>query len=600
VEVDINDFRRNKVKSLTFAAYSFSVPVLLGLAAGVLLLGYSLTTSALLACMFASHTLLAYPIVGRYGVTKIRSVNITVIGTAIIDTLALLTLAVIVSGHRGDLQALHWVKFLVAVAIFGATVFVGFPLIARFFFKRNTDSIAQYIFVLAMLFLSAFFAQAIGLESIIGAFITGIAFNRLIPSTSALMNRLDFVGNALFIPIFLISVGMMVDFRGLFTSVHSIVVALTMIAVAIVSKYIPAYLVQKSFRLKPVERTMIFGLSNARAAATLAAVIVGHREGLLGSEVINGSVVMILATCVVSSFATERAARRLATTHTKSVAGIGRKFGKILIPVSNPDTIDRLIEFATMIRSPKSKEPLYALYVSDRQSVTTGNWKQGDTLLEKAAFSAAASDTALEMVHCADNNIAQGIVKAIKNQCITDVVLGLHRSGLGSRQLAMRLSTLLKNTSQTVFVVRLLHTAGTFQRIVVAIPPRAEYEAGFARWLYRLSNLHVRASAKLVFYGTTATLSKIQRMNQAHEESFGIELNEYTLPFNLRSFADKLKENDLFVTVAARRTAISFTSGMDKLHDALSRHFAERNILVIYPEHYMSDEEQIKFLGGGK
>lgn len=600
VEVDINGFKRNKVKSIVFSLYSFTIPMALGVVVGLFVFRYSVATSALLACMFASHTLLAYPIASRYGVTKIRSVNMTVVATVIIDTLSLLTLAVVVGNHKGELDTLHWVRFAFLILAFGVTVLLGLPLVARYFFKHNTDSIAQYIFVLAMMFLSAFFAQVIGMEGIIGAFLSGIALNRTIPSTSALMNRIDFVGNALFIPIFLISVGMLVDLSVLFTSLQAVVVALVMTATAIIGKYIPAYLTQRTFKLKLVERTMIFGLSNAHAAATLAVVIVGRQIELFNDDVLNGTVIMILVTCIVSSFATEKASRHIAAT-TKLSVDMGRKTGKILIPVSNPDTIERLVELAIMIRNDSSREPLCAIYISDMQQVDKSRWEHGERILEKAAFCAAASDVALEMIHDANNNAARGIIKAVKDHSITDIVLGLHQSSsFGDALFSMRLSTLLKGTSQTVFVAKLLHHANTIQRIVAVIPPHVEYEAGFAHWFYRLGNLHKQTNAKLIFYGNAQTLEKVRQLNRHGENALEVQLVEFNQWSHLHTLAGTLKPDDLFVVIATRKAAVSYTHAMEKLHVVLGKYFIGNSIMIIYLKQYVSDEEQVKFLSGEK
>ncbi|MDR3297509.1 MAG: cation:proton antiporter [Prevotellaceae bacterium] len=599
VEVDINDFKKNKSRSIVFGAYTFAIPTLMGLAAGIWLLGYSLATSLLLCCMFASHTLLAYPIAGRYGVAKNRAVNIAVIGTIIADTLALLMLAVVVGGQRGQHDALSWLTFVLLIVAFGLVVLFVFPWIIRLYFKRNTDSIAQYIVVIAFMFLSAFLAQAVGMEPIIGAFLAGIAFNRLIPSTSTLMNRIDFVGNAIFIPIFLVSVGMLVDVK-VFGMTSTLLVAATMTVVAIVSKYVAAWLTQRTFKLQTVERTMIFGLSNAHAAASLAIVMVGREVGLLSSDVFNGTIVMILVSCLISSLATERASRELAASAAVSVS-MGRKYGKILIPVSNPHTIDRLVEFAVAIRASRNSEPLYAIYVSDKQNITEELWEHGERVLEKAAISAAASDTALEAIHHADDNIARSIIKAMREHGITDVVLGLQQStNIASAIFSMRLSTLLKGCTQTVFVARLLHPISVFRRIVVAIPPRAEYEAGFARWLHRVGNLHRQTGARFVVYGNNNTLSRVRELNQSNRYPYDIWTMEFTQWSNYQLLAHDLHSDDLFVAVAARKTAVSYSPQIEKLHDTLTKHFANRNLLLVYPEHYSSDEEQVQFLGGGK
>jgi len=213
LEIDLEEFRRNRFKSLVFGLYTFLLPMLLGTPVAYYLLGFSFPSALLLAGMFASHTLLAYPIASRYGIARIRSVTLTIGGTIITDILALLVLAAVTGMTRGDISVGFWLKLAVGTLIFGAIVFFLFPLVANWFFKNFEDNVAQYIFVLAMVFLGAFLAEVAGLEAIVGAFLAGLALNRFIPHSSALMNRIDFVGNAFFIPFFLISVGMLVDFR---------------------------------------------------------------------------------------------------------------------------------------------------------------------------------------------------------------------------------------------------------------------------------------------------------------------------------------------------------------------------------------------------
>ncbi len=600
VEVDIDDFKNNRFKSIGYGLYAFVIALGIGIVLALYVLKFDLITSVLLASMFSSHTLLAYPIVSRYGITKIRAVSITVIGTIITDTLSLLTLAVVVGSKDGNLDALHWVQFIGQFLLFSAAILFGFPWVTRQFFKRNTDSVAQYIFVLAMLFIAAFGAQLIGMEGIIGAFLAGIALNRLIPSTSALMNRIDFVGNAIFIPFFLISVGMIVDVRVFLQGPNALIVAATMAIGAMMAKFLAAWATQKTFNLRADERNLIFGLSNAHAAAALAVVVVGRRIELFNDDVLNGTVIMILITCIVSSFATERAARKIAA-QSKRHATAGRKSGRILIPVSNPATIERLVEFATMIRGEKSKEPLYALYISDKQSVSEEKWEQGKRILEKAASYASASDTELEMVHLAHNSIAKGVIKATNTLHITDVVLGLHQNtDLANAMFAMRLNTLLKGSKQTIFVSQLHQPINTVRRIIVAVPARAEYEAGFSRWLYRLGNLQKQINAKLIFYANRATIDHIEALNQKNETVFDIQLMEFDIRTGLRALVHEVHKDDLFVAVGARATSVSHAPIIERLYAILTDHFAHSNLLIIYPEPYGSDEEQHKFLIGGK
>ncbi|PKP35973.1 MAG: sodium:proton antiporter, partial [Bacteroidetes bacterium HGW-Bacteroidetes-15] len=209
LEINMDEFKRNSSKSLMFGLYTFLIPMILGILSSYYILNLSMLSSILVASMYASHTLIAYPILSKLGVTKSRAVNIAVGGTMITDTLALLVLAVIVGLTTGEVNSAFWIKLSVSILSFGLIVMLLFPIIGRWFLKRYEDNVSQYIFVLVMVFLGAVLAEAAGIEAIIGAFLSGLALNRLIPSTSPLMNRIEFVGNAVFIPFFLIGVGML-------------------------------------------------------------------------------------------------------------------------------------------------------------------------------------------------------------------------------------------------------------------------------------------------------------------------------------------------------------------------------------------------------
>jgi Kef-type K+ transport system membrane component KefB len=263
LEIDLADFKKNSKKSLVFGLYTFIIPMTLGTLAGLYILEFPLPTSVLLASMFASHTLIAYPLISKMGVAKNKAVNITVGGTLITDTLVLLVLAVIVGMTTGEVNTEFWVRLSISIIIFGLIVMLLFPIIGRWFFKRFDDNVSQYISVLVMVYLGAVLAEMAGIEAIIGAFLAGLALNRLIPHTSPLMNRIEFVGNAIFIPFFLIGVGMLIDYRAFFKDFETIKVASVMIVAATTSKFLAAWITQKTYKFSADERRLIFGLSNA-------------------------------------------------------------------------------------------------------------------------------------------------------------------------------------------------------------------------------------------------------------------------------------------------------------------------------------------------
>ena len=374
LEMDMEDFKKNKSKGIVFGLLTFIIPMALGTWSSMELLGFGLTSSILLASMYASHTLVAYPIISRYGLSKLRSVNITIGGTIVTVTLALLVLAIISGMFKGEADGMFWVTMGIKVTLLTLAIVFLFPLIGRIFFRNYSDNIMQFVFVLAMVFLGGGLMAMVGMEGILGAFLTGIVLNRLIPHVSPLMNRLEFVGNALFIPYFLIGVGMIIDVNSMFTGGTALKVAVVMTVVATLSKWLAAFLTQKIYRMSSNERNMIFGLSNAQAAATLAAVLVGNQiimengEKLLNDDVLNGTVVMILLTCVISSLATERSARKFALDEklqfgSKEEANKSEEMEQILIPVANPETIENLVNLALILKESKQGNPLVALNV---------------------------------------------------------------------------------------------------------------------------------------------------------------------------------------------------------------------------------------------
>ena len=377
LEMDMEDFKKNRTKSFVFGWLTFLIPMALGIWSSMSMLGYGFLTAVLLASMYASHTLIAYPIISRYGLSRLRSVNITIGGTAVTVTLALIILAVIGGMFKGTVDGWFWVFLVAKVAFLGFLIVFFFPRIGRWFFRKYDDSVMQFVFVLAMVFLGGGMLELAGLEGILGAFMVGLVLNRLIPHVSPLMNRLEFVGNALFIPYFLIGVGMIINVRSLFAQGEALKVAVVMTIVATLSKWLAAWFTQKTFRMHKHERAMIFGLSNAQAAATLAAVLIGNKieispgVPLLNDDVLNGTVVMILFTCIISSVVTERASRQITLGDDFILPDEKTKEEeKILIPVSNPETIEGLMGMALLMKDPKRNDGLVALNViKDRKSV---------------------------------------------------------------------------------------------------------------------------------------------------------------------------------------------------------------------------------------
>lgn len=595
LEIDMGDFKKNSGRSFVFGMYTFLIPMGLGMVVGLYLLNFSMETSVLLASMFASHTLIAYPIISKLGITKDKSVSITVGGTMITDMLALLVLTVIVGMATGQIGEHFWTQLSLSIVVFVLFVVIMFPIIARWFFKRVQDGISQYIFVLVMVFLGAYLAELAGIESIIGSFLAGLSLNRLIPRSSPLMHRVEFIGNSIFIPFFLIGVGMLIDYRAFFTSFDTIKVGLIMIVVATVAKYAAAWLTQKTFRMSVDQRRVIFGLSNAQAAATLAAVMVGYNvilgetpDGqpirLLNESVLNGTILMILVTCTIASFSAQKGAHNLAAASSSDKEeDAANQQERILIPVSNEDTAEELINLSLATKSAKNKQHLYALNILDNKASTDDHQlKKSRRLLENAALTAAATDTHLQELLRYDLNVTNAILSVILEHNITDLVLGLHKEkGIPTSFLGHITEGILDHSDVTTLIYKPTQPLSTMKRHLIVIPNKAEKEAGFTQWVNRTWNVIQNTSSKALFYGSPETLEKVKAIleKRGGEMEF-IEFSEWD-DF-LIVFRDVHKDDNLWI-IMSRHTGVSYTPGMNRIPGYLNKYFQQNSFILVYP-----------------
>lgn len=595
LEIDMGDFKKNSGRSFVFGMYTFLIPMGLGLISGLYLLNFSLETSILLASMFASHTLIAYPIISKLGLAKDKSVSITVGGTMITDMLALLVLTVIVGMATGEIGEHFWTQLSLSIVIFVLFVVIAFPIIGRWFFKRVQDGISQYIFVLVMVFLGAYLAELAGIESIIGSFLAGLALNRLIPRTSPLMHRVEFIGNSIFIPFFLIGVGMLIDYRAFFSSFDTIKVGIVMIIIATAAKFIAAWLTQKTFRLSTDQRRIIFGLSNAQAAATLAAVMVGynvilgqtpdgHPIRLLNESVLNGTILMILVTCTIASFSAQKGAHNLAAANSQANEDNPEEQKEhILIPVSNEETAEELINLSLATKSRKNTHHLYALNIQDNQTSTDDiKLKQARRLLEHAALTAAATDTHLQSLLRYDLNVTNAILSVILEHNITDLILGLHKEkGIPASFPGRITESILNHSDVTTLIYKPTQPLSTMKRHLIVIPAQAEKEAGFSNWIDRIWNVIRNTGAKAVFYGSPETLERLKTL--LGKRGGEMEFNEFSdWEDFLIVFRDVHKDDNLWI-VMSRRNGVSYNLHMNRIPAYLNKYFQNNSFILVYP-----------------
>jgi Kef-type K+ transport systems, membrane components len=591
VSIEINDLRKNRIKGGVLGFYSFVVALLLGLLSGIYLLHFSFATSVLMAGIFATHTMVAYPVINRFGLGARRPVKIATVSSIITVTASLFILTLVSDQFALLKNNTAWLLESAKIALFALIVLWLFPKIAHSFFKRFEDSVLQYIFVLSLVFFGAFFAQMAGLEGVVGAFMVGISINKLIPKISPLMNRVEFVGNALFIPFFLISMGMVINFRVLGSGFDAILVALVMVVVPVFSKWIVAWLTQKTFGMDRDERQLLFGLTNGQAGIALVTIIIGYTitlpdgSHLLPDSVMAGSVFMILFSGTISMLVTEESARRiLSSGRLSDDTTEGKRRERIMFTVANPHTLDHLVELSVAMKNPRTKEDLYALRVVNDND--EAQLEQGNQLLQQAAKVASVSDQWVERISRYDVNVASGILYSAKEYAITDVVIGLHQK-LKTRDTLFGLMTemLLKGVSCSLFIYKPVFYLKKTARLVVFLPRKAELEVGFVRCIEHVGNVARKLHVPVLFYATPETRAIVMHHRNRHH-GVEIEFFLYHTVATLNPLPEKIAGDDMCVFFAARPKAISFEETFDALVADSIQSDNEHNVLVVYPEQY--------------
>ena len=596
LEIDMGSFRRHGRRGVMFGALTFAIPLLFGFAVGHWVLGLGTASSLLLSSLLASHTLVTYPIVGRYGLGKHPSVVHAIVATAIASFAALLLLAIVVQGYRGGGSWLYWLRFGIGIVIYIVGVAYVFPKVGRWFLRRNEDAVTQFVFVLVLVFVSAFLASLSGLEGLLGAFLAGLVLNRIIPRGGPFMVRLEFVGNAIFVPYFLISVGMIIDIHVLFGSTHTLWLAAIIITAAVLSKWLAAWAMQRITGGDQEDRRMMFGLTNSHAAGALAIVMIATAPDvqLMDDEVLNATVLLILVSCVISSLATGRASRRLALQTTETERNRGSYHGKCLTAYGYEQTVDTLTQLSIMIRNPHIADSLMGLAISMDDDPDDALRIRGQQNLERARQIAAAADVKMSTMSRVSSNVASAIVHTMREVDAGEVILGLHETPDG--QLAGKLGvvtqSILATTYREVLLVHLQMPPGTVRRIIVAVPPQAEYEVGFYKWLEHLCRIGEQTGQQMRFHTCGDTGYYIREYLQQAHPSVQLEMRvEKGFGAMLLGLKDEVNADHLLVIVSSRTGFISYTAAFNSLPSLIARNFSHTNLILLYPDQYGDPQE---------
>lgn len=586
LEIDMYHLRLNLRRGLLFGLLTLFIPLGLGIGTSLWLLHLPLTASLLLGAMYAAHTLIAYPVAARFGITKAPAVLVAVVGTiiAVVGSLFVIALAVNTGADGSfNIRAMLWL--MLRFVLWLVAILYVYPRLTRWFFRTYSDRVTQYVFVMAMVFLAAWTGQIIGLEGILGAFFAGLVLNRYIPPASPLMSATEFVGNALFIPYFLISVGMMINLR-VVANTDTLTVAAIMLAVALISKWIPALIVQRVNGYGNSSRKVMFGLTAAHTAVALAVVTLGHDLGILSGVMLNATILVILVTCGIAPVITASAAPKLKI----SMLGdddviLNTRVNNTLIAVSNPLTAPSLMDLGVLMRNDRGKHSFYAIHVRNDNSASAKALSRQSLTL--ARNTAASANVKVDEIERYDINIVTGMLNAISERDITEVIMGMHRrSTVIDTFYGTKIEQLLRSTNRMVIIARMFIPVNTVSRIVVFVPRGAQYETGFSRWVRALARLTRQLGCRIIFC-CHADIQPLIR-GVIYHENYGLRCEFRTVGSldDMILLTGRVHDDDLFAIVSARSNSVSHTDEVTEIPGLVQRNFSRNNLLVIYPEQF--------------
>ncbi len=584
LEIDMQEYKQNRAKSLVFGAFTFFIPIVIGYLVCIYVFHFTLWPALLLASMFSTHTLLSYPIVSNMGIVKNRAVQISFGGTIITDSAVLILLGVITNVVGGEINTMFWIRLVISLGLLCFSVLYVLPKVSRWFFRNiEGQGSSQYIYVLAVVFISGFFSELAGVEPIIGAFLAGLALNRVIPHSSVLMNRIIFIGNTLFIPFFLISAGMLVDFSVFLKGTNALVFAGILCLTALITKWIAAQITGAIYKYTKYEKRVMFGLSASHAAATLAVIKVGYDIGLFDQNVINATIILILITCMVSSFVTERAARKIAMTDKETSKKIIDRTERILIPVSNPENIARLIDLALLIQDPKSTEPIYPLSIVEENAEADEKINLVKKVIDGVVEQISAGDKKVQVLKKVDLSIVDGVARTAKAYSISDILISWKANQGNSNLIFGNIAdNLLVKTKQSVIISKIIQPLNSYNRIIVLLTPNAELENGFNLVVKKLNALLKQIGNHTTIYAQQKTIEAFTGLIQDRKKEFYSYI--IVSDFEDSDIIEHVKDDDLFVFLSSRKQTVSFDFHIDNMPKTLSKNNEFTSFVIFYPE----------------
>ncbi|MHC3437532.1 cation:proton antiporter domain-containing protein [Natrialbaceae archaeon A-gly3] len=589
LELDLRGFFQAPENAALFGLTTFFLPLSVGTAIGVFVLDLSTWAALLLAAVFASHTLLAYPIVNRLDITKNRAVTAVFGGILFTDTLALVVLAIVMGAVEdgGVTVGLFAQIFLSLVVLFGG-VWLVVPRLARWFFQNlSQESYYEFLFVAVVLFGAASLAELLGISGILGAFVAGLALNRQIPRGGTLMNRIEFLGNAFFIPFFLLYVGILVDPGVILDGPRTLEVTAVIVATMVAMKAVAAWVVGAIQGYDRNERGVMFGLSTGQAAAALAITLIGFDVGLFSEHVLNAVVLMLLVTALISPWLTERFGQRIALEAEVEPGDEESLDPRILLPLSSDaDRRRRLLELAFVLKDRYGTEPVHLLTVVQPQhgGSTEADVANVERDLENAAGFGGAAEIPVKAETRVNHNVASGVVRGGMETRADMIVMGWDaKRSFGRRMFGSIIDQVLRRTTLPVVISRLGHPINTTQRLFVVVPPGIDHHEGFYEAVHIIKRLAIQL-------GTPMTVLVVDGSAHQYERLFGLVEQEFTAEFEevgswnrlVPELEDRTGSDDLIGVLSPRAGSVGWHEELGDLPNQLIE-LPPESFIAIHP-----------------
>ena len=588
LEIDLEEMKKNKVWGIGFGVMTFAAPWILCYLTGRYMAGMDVASAGIMACILGSHTLVSYPIISRYGQGRRKSVTISVAGALVAILLALVTYAVVQASAGG--QEFNPILFAAKVAIYAAIVIFLFPRIARLFFSQVKSSFSHFLFVLIMLALSCGLAQLAGIESILGAFLAGLVLNRYIPKSSPLMNRLDFVGNTLFVPVFLVSTGMMIDFKELIGNFAVLYLFTLIFTAGTIGKWLVAFLIQKSCHMNACDRRILFGLSESHAAGALAIAMGAYAAGLFENTALSATVLTVLFSCIVSNLETERGARKLHAMEQENQAAHAEN--RLLVALTGSNTLQAIMDTAMTLHSPEDRD-MVGLYVTVGGDHTQKYMQDGRDRLSEAARIAASADIPFTSQNRLGNNITESIIHASTEFQATRLLMGLPlKPDITTRYYESIIRSLTEGFGGQIVLQRFMRPMNTIRRITVLVPGPVVQDDAFENCLKSLYGITMAIGCATEFYGKEQAIDAVRSLG-LNFSSGRVRYNAVGESADMNWVIADAHQDHLLVMIGQRDSETHAGRAFLHLYERLHMSETEFSVMLLYP-----DTDNLKGLSG--